>query len=300
MYKYRITVFTPTYNRAYIIGKLYQSLCAQSFTDFEWLIVDDGSDDDTEEMVKDWQLKSHFCIRYFKTENGGKHRAINYGLDKAEGELFFTMDSDDELTFDALEKVDKWFAEIVGKPELCGVVANKGLAKEYTPNAIFKEPYLDKSWLETYSYLESGKQVLGGERAIIFYTDIHKKYHFPEFNGEKFITEAVVYNRIAHDGYKLRFYNDIIWVYEYQEDGLTKAGNSIFIRNPLGYGLWIKEKAQFNNYSLREKIKIYYQFTCDLLPTYDLTKIAECLNVPNWIIKILYLVHVIRGKTKRK
>lgn len=300
MYKHRITVFTPTYNRAYIITKLFTSLCKQTFKDFEWLVVDDGSTDNTEILFDEWIANSGLVIRYYKTQNGGKHRAINYGLDRAEGEIFFTVDSDDELTVDALEKVDKWFRDIESYPELCGIVANRGFTPDYTPNEIFAEQYLDKSFADMHTYCENGKKVLDGERAIIFYTSFHKQYRFPEFPGEKFLTEAVIYNRIAHDGYLVRFYNDIIWLYEYQDDGLTKAGASIYVQNPKGYGLWIKEKLQFSKYCLKERIKVYYQFTCDLIYSYDIQMIAECIGVPQIEIAILYYFHKIWRKIKGK
>ena len=109
----KITVFTPTYNRGYIIENLYKSLQKQTFTDFEWLVVDDGSIDNTEELFDRWKKEdNNFNIRYYKKENGGKCRAINYALDKAKGELFFTVDSDDYLTNDALEKINKWENEL--------------------------------------------------------------------------------------------------------------------------------------------------------------------------------------------
>lgn len=300
MYKHRITVFTPTYNRAYIIEKLYNSLCKQNFIDFEWLVVDDGSIDETEKLIQNWIFEAKFPILYYKTENGGKHRAINYGLDKANGELFFTMDSDDELTPDALEKVDKWFRSIEGENDICGIVANKGITVDFTPNYIFSSSFLDKTWIDTYTYQENGRLALSGERAIILYTDFHKKYPFPEFQGEKFITEAVVYNRIAHDGFKLRFYNDIIWIYEYQADGLTVAGGFNFIKNPMGYGLWIKEKVNFCQYTFLDRLVIYYHFMCDLIYTYDLNKIAKCLGVNILLVYILYGVHLVRKSIRRK
>ncbi|MBQ7385547.1 MAG: glycosyltransferase family 2 protein [Ruminococcus sp.] len=84
MYKRRITVFTPTYNRAYIISNLYNSIKKQTFKNFEWLVVDDGSTDNTEDLFKKWQHEDNdFVIRYYKTVNGGKHRAINRALNLA-------------------------------------------------------------------------------------------------------------------------------------------------------------------------------------------------------------------------
>lgn len=287
MYKYRITVFTPTYNRAYILEKLYHSLCIQSYLDFEWLIVDDGSIDGTEQLIYTWKAEKKINIRYFKIENGGKHRAINYGLYKAEGELFFTMDSDDELTSDALEKINLWFESIEDESNICGIAANRGTAANITPNRYFEASYLDKTWLETYSYYEKGENVLGGERAIIFYTDFHKKYQFPEFQGEKFLTEAIVYNRMAYDGFRIRFFNDIIWIYEYLDDGLTKAGNTLFLENPKGYGLWIIEKAKFENYSSFRLLKLIYSFVCELKVKYDSKIIAECIGVSPCLVKFL-------------
>lgn len=300
MFKHRITVFTPTFNRAYIIEKLYISLCQQSFKDFEWLVVDDGSNDNTEEMFNKWVEDADFAIRYYKTQNGGKHRAINYGLDLAEGEIFFTIDSDDQLTADALGKMDRWFKDIASNSRLSGIVANKGLTATDTPNDFFKEPYLDKSLAAMQTYCENGKKVLGGERAIAFYTDFHRKYRFPEFSGENFMTEAVVYNRMSNDGYLMRFYNEIICLYKYQDDGLTNAGSSIFVKNPRGYGLWIKEKMKFNNICLKEKILVYYQFTCDLASTYDVRTIAECIGLPNIAIQGFCFAHKVRKKIKRK
>lgn len=299
MYKYRITVFTPTFNRAYILEKLYSSLKKQSFRNFEWLVVDDGSSDHTEQLINEWKREACFPIRYYKTENGGKHRAINRGLELADGELFFTMDSDDELTADALAKIDTWFKSIECDHTLCGIVANKGTTATETPNPIFKDQYLDKTWLETYSYRENDKLMLSGERAIILYTDVHKRYSFPEFPAEKFLTEAVVYNRIARDGYKLRFFNDIIWVYEYQDDGLTKAGNMNFINNPKGYGLWVKEMAQICKYPFLKRIATYYSFMCDLKDMYSLNEIAQYLDINIMTIRLLYGIHFLKKRTRR-
>ena len=274
----KITVFTPTYNRAYIIETLYRSLQRQTFTDFEWLVVDDGSSDGTEELFVKWSKEeTHFPIRYYKQPNGGKCRAINRALGLAEGKLFFTVDSDDYLTDDALEKIVKWESELPNDHTYCGFAGNLGTSPDKTPNCIFEQPFFDGNALDRYGKAD-------GERAMVFYTDICRKYPYPVFDGENFMTEAVAWNRMAHDGYKMRFYNDIIWIYEYKEDGLTKAGASVFLNNPKGYGLWLREKAAFEGDSFAKRMKMYYTFTCDLSGRYDVKTIASCIGAPKFLV----------------
>lgn len=282
----KITVFTPTYNRAYIISNLFESLKRQSFKDFEWLVINDGSTDNTEALFQQWCKQDHgFPIRYYKQENGGKCRAINRALELANGELFFTVDSDDYLTDDALEKIFNWEHKLPrGSECFCGVAGNLGTSLTETPNTVFFEQYYDGSLLDRYKNI-------AGERAIVFYTECHRHYLYPEFDSENFMTEAVVWNRMAHDGYKMRFYNDIICIYEYKNDGLTKAGSKIFLNNPRGYGLWLKEKAEFEHVSIIEKLKMYYTFTCDLSSLYNSQTIAECIMAPRFLICLMNAFH---------
>lgn len=295
--KYRITVFTPTYNRAYIIENLYSSLKRQSFRNFEWLVIDDGSTDGTQALFEQWcNQDNSFVIRYHKQKNGGKCRAINHALQLAEGEIFFTVDSDDYLTDDALEKVNKWFEEIAGEKQLGGIVANRGDSAVHTENYCFPEKYLDKSLLDIYSYKRDGKRVFDGERAFVFYTDFHRRYLYPEFENENFMTEAIVWNRMANDGYKMRFFNDIIWIYEYKEDGLTRSGYKLFLDNPRGYGLWLKEKLLYLNGNFLDGLKMYYTFTCDLSKKYDYHLIAECIGAPKLLIKIILKIRLLLKK----
>ncbi len=295
--KKRITVFTPVYNRAYTLGNLYQSLLRQGFLDFEWLIIDDGSTDNTSDLVKTWQQRiTPFEIRLFSTDNGGKHRAVNKGLDYAQGEVFFVVDSDEFLSDDALEKIDRWFYEIEGDPTISGIVANKGISCSETLNPFFLEDYLDLSFLEALEYHENGKSIFGGEKAIAFYSDVHRKYKYPEFEGERFLTEAIVYNRMAHDGYKMRFYNDIICIYEYLDDGLTKAGNRLFLQNPRGYGLWWREKEAFSGRSFLSALRLWYSYYCEMTfcdEQYRLTKkqCAEYIGAPEWTMYAATITH---------
>ena len=289
----KITVFTPTYNRAYIIENLYRSLLRQSCMDFEWLVVDDGSTDNTTELFTDWMSRENpFPIRYYTQPNGGKCRAINRGLDLAQGELFFTVDSDDYLTDDAVEKVLRWEAELPRTELYCGIAGNLGTATNITPNRIFEKAYHDGTALDRYCNVD-------GERAMVFYTAIHRQYPYPAFSGENFMTEAVAWNRMAADGYKMRFYNDIIWIYEYKDDGLTKVGNRLFLNNPRGYGLWLWEKSRFLGESLIKRLKMYYTFACDLSGSLDEATIAECIGAPKILIAGAVTLHNIIEKVRK-
>ena len=156
--KILVTIFTLTYNRAYSIPSLYNSLKGQTNKDFECLIVDDGTTEDTEDIVKEWIQETKFPIRYFKQENGGKHRAINRGLKEARGELFFIVDSDDYLTTDAIETIHYRYAPIKNQESFCGVCLlciDKELNKVGSP---MPKDLVDCSCLDfRYRYCVSGK-----------------------------------------------------------------------------------------------------------------------------------------------
>lgn len=295
-FSYPITVFTPTYNRAYILENLYRSLQRQTYTDFEWLVVDDGSSDGTEELIEAWSGENNpFPIRYVKQENGGKCRAINRGLKEARGRMFFTVDSDDYLTDDALEKIIKWDKELPQDGSYCGFVGNLGVTETETPNRLFEGGYLDGTAFDRYGEVD-------GERAFVFYTDIHRKYLYPEFPGEKFMTEAVTWDQMAHDGYKMRYYNDIIWIWEYKPDGLTRAGYKVFLDNPRGTALFFRQKAEYFHYPLKTKLGMWYGFTCDAMDRCTNAQIAEYIHMPLWLVEPMKLLHgliqFIRGKRK--
>ena len=117
-----VTVFTPTYNRAYILPKLYESLKKQICNDFEWLIVDDGSTDETEKIVRGWLTEETFPVRYIKQLNGGKHAAINRGVLETKSELFFIVDSDDQLTPDAIAIIKQKYQEVRDDDTVAGII----------------------------------------------------------------------------------------------------------------------------------------------------------------------------------
>lgn len=242
----KITVFTPTYNRGYIIDSLYLSLRRQTYKDFEWIVIDDGSVDDTQEKFELYRKESNdFSIIYQKVENGGKHRAINKGVNLAKGELFFIVDSDDYLTDTALEEIVKIEEDIPAeqKESFAGVCGLKGYSEKEIVGKSFDGEYLD------ITSLERPKYNIFGDKAEVFYTDILKKYPFPEFDEENFLTECVVWDKIAFDGLKLRFFNKIIYICDYLQDGLTAQGQSIYDRNPKGYALYLYQSYTFGKIS---------------------------------------------------
>lgn len=298
--KCTVTVFTPTFNRAYIISNLYHSLQRQTNKDFEWIVVDDGSTDNTEELVNGWQKeKNDFEIRYFKKENGGKCRAINYGVDRANGLLFFNVDSDDYLTDDAIEKVIRWEADLPKNKKYCGVLGNLGTSTTETPNTPLDTPFRDASLLERYK--EYSDDPIDGERALVFYTDIQKKYKYPEFVGEKFMTPCITWNRMANDGYIVRIFDDIIWIYEYQPDGITMQGSNNAIKNPQQHGLCLREKHEFCGESFKSKLRMWYTFYCDHSfcdEKYRLTKkqCAEYIGAPYAFILASALLHKLKSR----
>ena len=208
-----ITVFTPTYNRAHLLGRLYESLCAQRFTDFEWLIVDDGSTDGTASLVQSFIAKRRIDIKYLSQRNGGKHRAINHGVGQAKGELFFMVDSDDYLPADSLQSIATEYAKcdssmggVAGLDATDGgKVIGSGLAQEF---------------IECNSMEIRFKHHVTGDLAEVFKTSVMREFPFPEIDGEKFCPEALVWNRIALK-YNLRYFNKVIYIAEYQDGGLT-------------------------------------------------------------------------------
>lgn len=287
-FEYPITVFTPTYERAYILPQLYRSLQRQTNKNFEWLVVDDGSTDGTEVLVDSWIRENRdFPIRYVRQDNGGKCRAINRGLQMARGGLFFTVDSDDYLTDDAVEKILSWEAALPKDRPYCGLAGNLGTGPNETPNTPFPGGFFDGTALDRYGAVD-------GERASVFYTEIHRNYLYPEFPGEKFMTEAVAWNRMAADGYGMRYYNDIIWIYEYKEDGLTNSGYRLFLENPQGTGLFFWEKSVFLKYPLSTKLGMWYGFICDNLGRCTDAQTAQYIHAPLWLVKAVKLIHAMK------
>lgn len=280
------TVFTPTYNREYILPKLYNSLKKQNIKDFEWIIIDDGSMDGTEELVKEWcSEKLDFPIVYKKVENGGKHRAINKAIQIARGKLFFIVDSDDYLTEDAIEKIKYYESTLQkNKKKYAGVSGFRGYTKQDVIGKQLKKDYIDALNSERKKYN------LLGDKAEAYYTEILKKYPFPEIDGEKFIPESVVWNRIASDGYQLRWFRDIIYICNYLEDGLTKSTLQLYKKNPKGYLMFIQSEIKNTRPSYIRKLKYYYGYYIAVREIKTDEEITKDLGINNNMIRLLKLI----------
>lgn len=221
-----ITVFTPVYNRAYCIKNAYDSLLEQSYKEFEWIIVDDGSTDNLQEQVNEWILAQQIDIKYVKVSNGGKMRAQNIAVKLASKPAFLALDSDDNLKQNALELIWKWFEEIQYDTRFAGV---SGLRDCRTVETDLGYEYVDITNCQRRQF------GLSMDTAECYKTDILRNYLAPEHKGENYISPAIVTNAIGLDGYLVRWYNQKIYNFEFMEDGLTKSGDAKFYKNYRGW-----------------------------------------------------------------
>lgn len=221
-----ITIFTPTYNRGYTLDKLYESLLRQTCQDFVWLVVDDGSTDNTEELVRGWQNEHKIEIKYYKQKNQGKSAAHNRGAELTETELFFCVDSDDYLTDDAVEQILH-----VWKTRPDGCIGVLGYRMHTDGTSITK---IGDKTIARATFRELHKKGLRGDTALIFKTGTLQKYRFPQFEGEKFITEGYLYNLMDREG-EMLLLRKAICVCEYLPDGYSANVAKVLYNNPCGY-----------------------------------------------------------------
>lgn len=275
----RFTVFTPAYNRGYIIEQLYESLCRQTFRDFEWIVVDDGSTDNTEAVMAELMEKEHFFkIIYEKQPNGGKHRAWNRGIDLASGELFYGCDSDDYLTDDALEVIDRIERSIPAdqKAGFAGVCGLKGYKNAEMVGTTFQETeYMDMT------HLDRIKHNVQGDKSEVIYTEVWKRYKYREFDGENFITEATSLNRMSADGLKMRYFNTVVKIVEYLPDGLSANSRERFIKNPKGWGLYIAQRIQYGLLSGTGKWDVLTDYFFECRSRMSIRQMANNLQINN-------------------
>ena len=228
------TVFTPTFNRAHTLERVYKSLVAQTFKDFEWLVVDDGSTDGTQDLIKGWQQAADFPIVYLQQPNYGKHIAFNRGVSSARGSLFLPIDSDDAFLEHSLKTMLHWW-ELIPQNErekFTGIVTLCQFEDGQICGDKFPAHPLDTNALELrYKYKKRG-ETWGFHR-----TEVLKQYPFPDDVSVRFIPENIVWDEIAKS-YQIRCINEPLRVF-YQD-----SGNQITKANP-------KKKARVKEYFLQ-------------------------------------------------
>lgn len=248
-----ITIFTPTYNRGYILPKLYDSLCRQTDTDFEWLIIDDGSTDNTRECIESWILENKIKITYFFQNNSGKMKAHNFAINNINTKWFMCIDSDDFIIDTCIEKIKG--AISCTESELCsGIVAYR--AKDEYENLSGNEfPKCDYTSLKNI-YINGYK----GETTLVFKSKIIKKYSFPDIEGEKFMTEAYIYDQMDQV-YKLYVLPEILTISDYMQDGYTRNIHKVYFDNPVSMMIYYDQAYNFENKFVK-KLKIAGNFNC--------------------------------------
>lgn len=247
---YRVTILTPIYNRAGYLRRVYDSLRKQLYINFEWLIVDDGSTDDTRQVVETLIANSTcvFPIRYFYKENGGKHTAINVGVKEAKGELLLILDSDDTLPIDALDIVVKYYAQCNNKAD-CGGVC--GLMAHHDGTMIGSGFPTDTMYERALNFRYRGQ--VKGDLMEVFKISVLREYPFPEIPNERFCPEALVWNRIAKK-YKLLCFNKVVYYRDYLKDGLTSKIIQLRMKSPIAATMTYAEMLDYD-ISLKWKMR---------------------------------------------
>ena len=250
-----LTIITPTYNRADCLRDCWCSLCAQTDPDFQWLIVDDGSTDNTAEVVRELRENTTaFRIDYVQKPNGGKHTALNASHPHIHGDYVVILDSDDTLTANAVETILSKWAGFADNAEVGRIIFLKGFTVD-EPICHVEHPGIPVDTLK-----EPRIGTAGRDCCDTFRTELFTKYRFPEFEGEKFIGEGAAFFPMELES-KGVYFNEVIYLCSYREDGLTKAGRKMRISYPLG-GMYNSKVYMHPRLPLKTRIKKGVLYSC--------------------------------------
>ena len=301
----RITVFTPTYNRAYCLHKCFESMQRQTCKDFDWLIVDDGSCDNTRELVQTWiEQKPKFTIRYVYKENGGMHTAYNTAYELIETELSMNVDSDDFLTDTAIEDVLSFWDEYK-REDIGGIYA----LDCYESGKIIGLPFPDDlkefhGWgYKTVFYESNGKKCKfhnQGDKKFIGVTKAIKRYPpIPVFEGEKYHSLYFKQHLIERD-FSILIFNKPVCVVEYMPDSSTNHMYSAYIKNPKGFCSERRFVMQYApSFKLRFGDAVHY--VAESIIARDIHLIKNSTNKPITVLALPFgiaLYGLIRYKTR--
>lgn len=250
----KLSILTPTYNRGCLLDKLYSSILVNSNNsecEIEWLIMDDGSTDNTKQIVNGYMEERIINIYYFYQENKGKMGALNELASKATGDLIVECDSDDFFTPNAFKTIEKSLLECDDLGNIYAMVFLKCNQNKENMGNLFPGENYESTMFDLYF-----KEGVTGEKAIVFNSLIRKKYKYVLENNEKFSTEARMYHKMDLD-YKVKCFNKTIMVCEYKKDGYSKNINKLFQENPSGYFYYFKEMFEHNMHGIKLKKMMY-------------------------------------------
>ncbi|WP_299436927.1 glycosyltransferase family 2 protein [uncultured Aquimarina sp.] len=292
-----ITVFTPTYNRAYCLHKCYESLIKQSNQDFVWLIIDDGSTDDTETLVASWIKDEKIDIQYHYQKNLGMHGGHNAAYRLTETTLNVCVDSDDCIGEEAIEKILVAWEKIKDKPEYAGLV---GLDAD--PEGKIIGTKIPEHIKETTLYdLYNVHKVLG-DKKLVYRTEVVKKYPaYPIFEGERFVPLGYLYQLIDQD-YKLLPINEVLCEVEYMEDGSSMNILKQYRRHPKGFAFSRKSRMKLaKNFKDQFKNAIHYVSSAIFTKNGSFInespkKLTTILAIPFGILLNLYIRYKTKGE----
>jgi glycosyltransferase involved in cell wall biosynthesis len=249
----KLTVFTPTYNRAKLLHNLYKSLLEQTSKDFIWIIVNDGGKDNTEQLVNNWILENKLNIIYVTQENQGKSIAHNKGIELCKTELFLCVDSDDILEKSAVERILNIYEKIQNKEGLWGIVGPKRSIKGKINKNFPKinQPLRFCDIYEKFNYK--------GEAYIVIITKYAKEFKFPKFENEKLMPESVLYDTLDIDK-KVYIINDELYIYDYQENGYSYNKFKLVLNNINGFCYANKYRAGLKQFMFHKRVVFYARF----------------------------------------
>ncbi len=290
----KISILTGTYNRGNLLGNLYRSLIKNSDygVEIEWLIMNDGSTDNTKEVVREFIEEGKIDIKYNQQENQGKMVAINKLVEQATGELIVDCDSDDYFTNDALKIIKEEFQK-TNQEERKEEIYAKCFLKQKENGDIDGTTFNNKITTMFDLYFREGAT---GEKLLVYYSNIRKQFKHEIENNEKFITEARMYHKID-EKYKIQCINKVLQIGEYKADGYTNNNKKIFLNNPYGYFQYFKEILSKNMKGVIFKKRLYAIKHYILFSVLTNKKI-QIKDVKGMLNKILILCLYIPGKIK--
>lgn len=289
----KISVLTPTWERAGLLRRLYTSIIInlKYGIEAEWIIMDDGSTDSTDELIKDFQSENILDIKYFLQKNQGKMSAINNIVNEATGELIIECDSDDYFSDTAFLEISKAYEKYKNDDTIYGMCF---LKNDQSSNNIGQDMKNEKSTMFNL-YFKEGET---GEKAIVYFSDIRKKYKYKLENNEKFITEARLHHEMDLEK-QIACINVPIMICEYQVDGYTRNIKKIFKENPYGYYEYFKEifKQDFTGILENKRMYIIKHYILFSVLTKAKKKLKWVKGIKN---KILFIFLYIPGMIKTK